>query len=120
MKILIDMNLTPLWAETLCDAGFEALHWRDVGDPRAPDSEILEWARAGGYILFTHDMDFGALLATTRARGPSVLQVRVNDTMPAAIAADVIRVLHFRQTDLERGALVTLDVSTHRVRVLPI
>ena len=31
--------------------------------------------------MFTHDMDFSALLAVTGAAGPSVLQVRVQDTL---------------------------------------
>jgi hypothetical protein len=48
------------------------------------------------------------------------LQVRVKDTMPASIGADVVRVLHFRREALERGALVTIDKSHSRVRVLPI
>jgi predicted nuclease of predicted toxin-antitoxin system len=80
VKILIDMNLTPAWALFLRDAGFECVHWSDVGDARAPDSELLEWARLNGHVLFTHDMDFGALLAATRAKGPSVLQARVRGT----------------------------------------
>lgn len=44
MKVLIDMNLSPAWVETLGEAGFEALHWSAVGDPRAPDRKILKWA----------------------------------------------------------------------------
>jgi predicted nuclease of predicted toxin-antitoxin system len=62
-----------------------------VGDPRASDAQLMTWARTRGYVVFTHDMDFGALLAATRARGPSVLQVRVNDTMPSSAGADVVR-----------------------------
>jgi predicted nuclease of predicted toxin-antitoxin system len=91
-----------------------------VGDPRASDAQLMTWARTRGYVVFTHDMDFGALLAATRARGPSVLQVRVNDTMPSSAGADVVRVLHFRREALERGALVTIDKAHSRVRVLPI
>lgn len=71
-------------------------------------------------MVFTHDMDFGALLAATRATGPSVLQVRVKDTMPSSVGADVLRVLHFRREALEQGALVTIDKIHSRVRVLPI
>lgn len=69
MKLLIDMNLSPDWVEVLNQEGWEAVHWREIGDPRAADVVIMEWARSNGYTVFTHDLDFGTLLAATRAQG---------------------------------------------------
>ena len=120
MRIVLDMNLSPQWVPFLQRAGFECVHWSELGDARAPDEEVLAWARENGCVLFTHDMDFGALLAATRARGPSVLQVRAKDTMPATIGHDVVRALHFRKDEILRGALVTVDRAKSRVRVLPL
>jgi len=82
MKILIDMNLSPDWVKVLEHAGWEAVHWSTVGDMRAPDDIIMSWARENGYIVFTHDLDFGVLLALTRAESPSVIQVRTQDVFP--------------------------------------
>jgi predicted nuclease of predicted toxin-antitoxin system len=65
MRILIDMNLSPQWVEVLGQHGFEAAHWQQVSDPRAPDHEIMQWARDNNYIVFTHDLDFGTILAAT-------------------------------------------------------
>jgi predicted nuclease of predicted toxin-antitoxin system len=48
MKLLIDMNLSPDWVPVLHKAGFETTHWSDIGDPCAPDNEILKWARTKG------------------------------------------------------------------------
>jgi predicted nuclease of predicted toxin-antitoxin system len=120
VKILVDMNLSPEWVPFPEQAGFASAHWSQVGDPRASDAELMAWARTHCHVVFTHDMDFGALLAATRATGPSVLQVRVKDTMPSSVGADVVRVLHFRREALEQGALVTIDKIHSRVRVLPI
>jgi predicted nuclease of predicted toxin-antitoxin system len=120
VKLLLDMNLSPDWVPFLKQAGFEAIHWSTVGDPRASDATLLTWARDNEHIVFTHDLDFGALLASTRAVGPSVLQVRTQDTLPEAMGHDVVRVLRLRQEALERGALVTIDRFHSRVRVLPI
>ncbi len=120
MKVLLDMNLSPEWVPFLEQAGFVCVHWSTVGNPRATDAELMAWALAQGHVLFTHDMDFGALLAATRARGPSVLQARVKNTMPTSLGPDVVRVLHLRREALERGALVTIDKIRSRVRVLPI
>jgi predicted nuclease of predicted toxin-antitoxin system len=68
------MNLSPAWVPVLRAAGYDARHWSAVGDPRAPDPQIMEWARAHGHVVFTHDLDYGTLLATTRAEGPSVIK----------------------------------------------
>jgi len=68
MKFLIDMNLSPLWISFLAEHGFEALHWSTLGQPGAADSEILDFAAANGWIIFTHDLDFGMLLAALRTR----------------------------------------------------
>ena len=62
MKILLDMNLPPIWASCLETGGHEAKHWSEIGANNAPDIEIMEWARTNGFVVFTHDLDFGALL----------------------------------------------------------
>lgn len=82
MKILIDMNLSPAWVSVLEEAGHTASHWSTIGSLNAPDREVLLWAKANGYLLFTHDLDFGAILAATEAEGPSVIQIRAQDISP--------------------------------------
>jgi hypothetical protein len=34
MKVLVDMNLSPEWIPTLNAAGFEAIHWSSIGNPK--------------------------------------------------------------------------------------
>ena len=120
MRLLLDMNLAPNWVGFLQEQGFEAVHWSTVGDPKASDATIMEWARRGGYVVFTHDLDFSALLAATEAIGPSVIQARTQDVLPEAIGGDVVQVLRTHAAALEEGAIVTVDKVTSRVRVLPI
>lgn len=120
MKLLVDMNLPPAWVPVLKAAGHDASHWSTVGDPRAPDSAIMTWARNNGYVVFTHDLDFGALLAIGGAKGPSVIQLRTNDVTPDAQARVLLGALDRFAEQLESGALVSLDVARARVRVLPL
>ena len=120
MKVLVDMNLSPLWVSFLVDAGFESVHWSDIGHPWAPDSEIMDYAHENGLIIFTHDLDFGALLADRKSRRPSVVQIRTEDVLPAAIGKLAVRALHASRAHLETGALVTVDLNRHRIRLLPI
>jgi predicted nuclease of predicted toxin-antitoxin system len=71
VKLLLDMNLPPSLTATLRSTGFSAVHWSEVGDPRAADTTVLDWAQTNGHVLVTHDLDFGALadgaLVTVRA-----------------------------------------------------
>lgn len=86
LRLLVDMNLSPSWIEVLNNAGFVAMHWSQVGSPHAPDRELFSWASEHGYTVFTHDLDFGALLAATNAESPSVFQIRTDDVSPDALA----------------------------------
>ena len=120
MKLLIDMNLPPLWAEVLQRHGWEAVHWSAVGDARASDRTIMEWARANSYVVFTHDLDFAALLAATGSDGPSVIQVRTQDVTPEHIEGIVTRALRQNETLLEGSVLITIDEARARCRILPL
>lgn len=119
MNILIDMNLSPEWCKVFADVGWEAYHWSTIGDMRAPDHTLMKWALEHDCIVFTHDLDFGALLAATNASGPSVIQVRTQDIMPSAIGTIVISAISAHQSELLAGAILTVDLSKKKIRLLP-
>lgn len=120
LALVIDMNLSPDWVRALGAEGIPAVHWSHVGNPSAPDREIMRWARDNRYVVFTHDLDFGALLALSGAEGPSVIQVRSQDVLPARLAKLVVSALHQYEPELSAGALIVLDEARSRVRILPI
>jgi predicted nuclease of predicted toxin-antitoxin system len=119
-RILVDMNLSTEWIPLLTAAGHEAVHWSEVGDPRAPDQMLMGWAAARRYAVLTHDLDFGTMLALSGAEGPSVLQVRCLNVLPEAIGALVLSVLTAYAKEIEEGALVVADERRQRVRILPL
>ena len=120
MKVLVDMNLSPSWVPVLERNGFPAVHWSAVGESSALDSVVLGWARDNAHIVFTNDLDFGAILAATRAARPSVIQARTQDVSPDHLGDIVVSALHEHQEMLERGAIITIDESRLRVRILPL
>lgn len=120
MKILIDMCLSPDWRETLAAAGFEAVHWSEIGVRNAPDQAIFEWAATRDFVIFTHDLDFGTLLALSRSRKPSVIQLRSQEIMPHLMGQVVISALMELEAELLTGALVTIDTDKRRARILPL
>jgi len=119
VKLLIDMNLSPDWVRLSEQHGWQAVHWSAVGDPRARDADIVDWARANDYIVFTHDLDFGSLLAATRAERPSVIQVRTQDVMPAGLGPTLVQILRQYEPELDKGVLLSVDEAKSRVRILP-
>jgi predicted nuclease of predicted toxin-antitoxin system len=119
LRLVIDMNLSPDWILALDQHGIDAIHWSSVGDPRAADSAIMAWALANQRIVFTHDLDFGTSLALTRARGPSVIQLRTRNVLPNHCLKLILATLNQHGTELTAGALVVVDEAAARVRVLP-
>jgi predicted nuclease of predicted toxin-antitoxin system len=120
MKILVDMNLSPEWTAVFAANGWQAVHWSTVGDPRAADRVVMQWARANGYTIFTHDLDFGSLLAATEAHGPSVIQVRTQDVLPSHLGGIVVQVLSEYEGAIESGVLISGDEAGSRLRLLPL
>lgn len=120
MNLLVDMNLSPRWIEFLAREGINAVHWSTVGQGQATDAEIMAHAKAAGWIVLTHDLDFGSILAATGGDKPSVVQIRADDVNPEIIGKRVAQALHQTAVDLEHGALITIDPAKTRVRVLPL
>ncbi len=120
MKLLIDMNLSPRWVNLLTDAGIDATHWSTLGATNAPDVAIVAFARTNGYVVLTHDLDFGAILAATQGDKPSVVQIRAEDVSPNVIGKPVIDALRQMCAELDEGALLTIDPRRTRLRLLPL
>jgi predicted nuclease of predicted toxin-antitoxin system len=120
MRLVIDMNLSPRWSAILQSAGFDADHWISLGNPKATDAEIMDYAVATGSIVLTHDLDFGAILAATRGSAPSVIQIRADDVSPEAIGTIVIAALHQSGAELADGCLITVEPARTRLVVLPL
>lgn len=114
------MNLSPSWVEPLEQAGHKAIHWKSIGTGNESDEKIMAWALENNFIVFTHDLDFSHILAASKAEGPSVIQVRGEDVMPAAISSQIIKAITQFEEELTNGALISIDSHTARIRVLPL
>lgn len=119
MRLLLDMNLSPELCPRFEAAGYEAVHWSSVGALNASDETIMLYARDHACVVVSHDLDFSAMLAATHADGPSVVQVRTQDVMSDRLVSLLCAALKQFESDLNAGALVVIDESRSRVRVLP-
>ncbi len=120
MRLLVDLNLSPRWAEVLRSAGFEATHWSEIGRLDAPDAEIMAYAATHSFVVVTQDLDFGSILAATQGGAPSVIQVRADDVRPETIGIQIISAIRQMASALDQGALVAIEPGRTRVRILPL
>ncbi|MBS1820376.1 MAG: DUF5615 family PIN-like protein [Acidobacteria bacterium] len=120
MRLLVDMNLSPRWIEFFHSSEFESVHWSSVGAANATDAEIMSYAHDHNFIVLTHDLDFSAMLAANHGDRPSVVQIRAEDLRPESIGKPVLAALRQMESELEAGALVTVDPKRTRIRILPL
>jgi predicted nuclease of predicted toxin-antitoxin system len=120
MKFLADMGISPHSVAFLRDLGYEALHLHELGLDRLPDAEILAKARREGYVVLTHDLDFGELLAISRARLPSVVIFRLRNMRPTNVNRYLQILVAEHRAHMDQGAILSVTEDRIRVRMLPI
>lgn len=121
MRFLIDMNLTARWVACLASAGYESVHWSEVGDSTAPDAQICQYARDKAFVLITNDLDFPALLAPTAEAKPSLILLRGEPLTPDVRGTALMNAISDCSDELEAGAVPSLDWSDKpRARLLPL
>ena len=80
----------------------------------------MAYASVNDFVVLTHDLDFGSILAATHGEKPSVVQIRAGDVSPDVIEKRVIDALRQMASELEQGALLTVDTNRTRLRLLPL
>jgi predicted nuclease of predicted toxin-antitoxin system len=103
----------------LSERGWNAIHWINVGQHDAPDTQIMQYAKEHDYTVFTDDLDFASTLWNTKQTKPSVIQIRGQDVRPEARIDQVELALSRTTKELELGALVTINPHNIRLRTLP-
>jgi predicted nuclease of predicted toxin-antitoxin system len=95
------------------------LHVADVGFDRAPDADIIGFARQQGRVIVTLDADFHSLPAISGATSPSVIRVRQEGLRGPEVAVLIQHILTTVGAQSEQGAIVTVIASAIRLRLLP-
>ena len=120
MRILLDQGLPRSAASLLRDAEIEAIHTGECGMATSTDAEILEYARQEKYAIVTLDADFHTLLVLHHAVAPSVIRLRIQGLRGDATASLLLSLLERCDTELTRGAMISVTEDRVRIRYLPV
>jgi len=120
MKLILDEGVPLRTAELLRQKGVEATHILELGMGGASDCAVLEKASLDGAVLVTRDADFHQILATTGARFPSVIRVRIESIPAQRLASILLDVLERTGEEIRAGAAVSIGPVQVRLRRLPI
>ncbi|GBD08149.1 hypothetical protein HRbin22_00382 [Candidatus Thermoflexus japonica] len=120
MRFLADMGISPRTVAFLRELGYEAVHLHEEGLDRLEDAAILAKAREEGFILLTHDLDFGELIAVSGARLPSVIVFRLRNMRPENVNRYLQHIVEEHAKVLASGAIISVTEGRVRIRALPL
>jgi len=120
MKLILDQGLPRSTVAFLAQRGIDAVHVGDIGMASATDVSILDKARAEEFVVVTLDADFHMLMAFSGRSRPSIIRIRIEGLCGRDLADLLKSVLASCETDLAKGAMVSVQENRIRVRMLPI
>jgi len=120
LKLLADMNLSPLTVAALKADGYDIVRVSSLLPATTTDTVILHLARQREMIIVTQDLDFSTLLALGGYTSPSLITLRLSNSEPSVVTQRLRQVLPQIEQRLSTGCAVTVGDSTVRIRELPI
>jgi predicted nuclease of predicted toxin-antitoxin system len=120
VNFLVDMPLSPGLAQWLREHGHSAVHAASLGLDRAPDTELMDYAKREGCTIVTADLDYPRLLAAARSSEPSIVLFRDGDWSEADAIARIAQVLQAIPSEDIRSSIIVVERDRVRRRRLPL
>ena len=120
LKLLADMNISPLTVQVLRAQDWDIVRVNARLPANASDDEILALARMEDRVIVTQDLDFSALIALGGYVRPSLITFRLNVPEPNTVTRRLLAVLAQYDSALRDGCALTIDERVVRLRRLPI
>jgi predicted nuclease of predicted toxin-antitoxin system len=120
MRFLADAGISPRTITFLRRRGEDAVHVRELAMQRASDRQVVEKAQVDERILLTFDLGFGAILALGVLNRPTTVIFRLTDERADAVNQRLEAVISEQGAALQSGALILVEDTRYRMRLLPI
>jgi predicted nuclease of predicted toxin-antitoxin system len=119
-RIVLDQGLPATAAALLRDAGWDAIHVRELAMQESADAEILEYALLDGRVVVTLDRDFPQILALTLAARPSVVLIRQQGLRAAELVTLLNSIWREHEVPLGEGCVLKVGSRGTRFHRLPL
>jgi predicted nuclease of predicted toxin-antitoxin system len=120
MRLLADLHIAPRTVEFLRTLGHDVRRVTDLLPANASDEAIVERAAHERRTILTQDLDFSSIIALSGRPTPSLLSLRLNSSKVELVNSVLQRMLPILESDLEQGAIVTVEDQRVRLRRLPL
>lgn len=120
MKFIADMGISQTTVKWLREQGFDAIHVRDINLHRASDAAIVKKAIEEERVVITCDLGFGDIVSASGKNLPSVIILRLANETPVNVNKRLKQVLKESSDVLIKGAIISVEETRHRVRLLPL
>lgn len=120
MRLLADLHIAPRTVEFLRTLGHDICRVTDLLPVDAPDEVIVERAAQERRTILTQDLDFSSIITLSGRRTPSLLSLRLSSSKIEMVNAVLQRTLPVLESELEQGAIVTIEDQRTRLRRLPL
>jgi predicted nuclease of predicted toxin-antitoxin system len=120
VRFLADMGISRTIVHELRDLGHDAAHLSETRNQHLPDDSVIQKARQEDRVILTHDLDFTRLLSLGEESKPSAIIFRLSSMRPENVLGHLRPALQSFATELESGALVTVNDRASRCKTLPI
>jgi predicted nuclease of predicted toxin-antitoxin system len=114
------MPLSPALAARLRDQNHNAVHAVELSLDRAPDYDIITFAKREGRTIVTADLDYPRLLALAQADNPSLILFRNGNWSDADVIKRMDEILQALTADDIMQSIIVVDRDRVRRRRLPI
>ena len=120
MRFLVDACVDIRVGEWLRGQAHDAVHLSEQGLQRLANGEIFRKAVAENRCVLTFDLDFSEIAALAGGSKGSVILVRLGDPGHRHVIDRLSVVLAQSAAAIEKGAVISVEETRHRVRYLPI
>jgi predicted nuclease of predicted toxin-antitoxin system len=120
IRFLADMGISQSTISWLRSLEYDAIHLREQNLQRLADCKIIEKAKSERRVILTCDLDFGDLMASSKAKLPSIIIFRLKNQTPNNINKHLSTILNESTLHLLNGAILLVEENKHRIRILPV
>jgi predicted nuclease of predicted toxin-antitoxin system len=119
MNFLLNVGISPRLGKFLENEGHSYRYVPYFFSNKISDLEILDIALNNDEVVITHDLDFGTLLAFSKQEKPSVILFRIHHINAELFYKIICENWQSMETPLNQGAMVVIEASSIRIRLLP-